>query len=74
MLDVKPARFTQQPYRELERHLQGLEYPANSEAIVRCAKINDAPLALMQVLDKLAEFSYHSLSDISKEVERIRSA
>jgi hypothetical protein len=45
-------------------HLQGIDLPAKQDELIRYAKKNDAPAAVIQQLEKLDEGPFHTMADV----------
>jgi hypothetical protein len=47
-------------------HLQGVEFPANKDDLVECAKENGANDDVLDVIEAMPEQEYRSMADVMK--------
>lgn len=55
----------------VERYLKGVDYPASKQDLVDHAQDQDAPDDVMHVIEQMADRTYNSPVDVSKEVGQI---
>ncbi|MEG3437547.1 DUF2795 domain-containing protein [Pannus brasiliensis CCIBt3594] len=56
---------------DVQKHLRGLDYPANKEAILQHAREQGADGELMSLLERLPDRDYERPTDISHEIGRL---
>lgn len=56
-----------------QSYLHGMDYPAKKQDLITLAKKNNAPEAVMQVLDRFSEDkTFRSAAEVSQEFGRIK--
>ncbi len=55
----------------VEKYLAGMHYPAEKKNLVSNAENKDAPVDVMNVINKLPDKTYNSPIDITKEIGKI---
>ena len=55
----------------VERYLNGINFPADKENLIKQAQENQVPEDVLQVLNQFEDKEYESAIDVSKEVGRI---
>ena len=55
---------------DVERALEGVEYPANREHLLRAAKQNNADGEVIAILQKMSDHHFDSISAVLREVSR----
>lgn len=53
----------------IEKYLKDANYPASKQDLVKCAKDNNAPENVMNILNKMSDKKYNSPVDITKEMK-----
>ncbi len=56
--------------KNMQKYLEGLDYPATKQDIVDKANENDAPDEVMVKIDMLDEKEYDSYADINKVLKK----
>ncbi len=52
----------------VEKFLKDLDYPAMKNEVIECARGNDAPEDVIQMLEQIPEQEYGSPTEISREI------
>lgn len=53
---------------DLQHYLNGVSYPSNKDGLVQKAQENQAPIDVIDLLNSLPDWEYHSIADISKAI------
>lgn len=53
---------------EIQKFLEGIDFPATKDDIIETAQNNDAGQEIFDLLEKLPEKEYQSLIEISQEI------
>lgn len=54
---------------EVEKYLDGVDYPASKEALLQCVKRNDAPEEIQETIDQLPEREYADHVDVDNAID-----
>lgn len=57
---------------DIQKYLEGIDYPATADDIAQHAEDNDAPEEVLMVLRQLPAKEYKNAADVSKEAGRIK--
>ena len=57
----------------IEKFLAGISFPANKETLIQVAKNNTAPDTVIELLNKIADEEYSSVTEIAREVAEARN-
>lgn len=52
----------------IQKHLKGMDYPANKDEVVQHARDRQAPENVVSLLERLPEQEYSSAKDVQKAV------
>lgn len=55
-----------------QKYLRGMDYPAGKQDLVNQARKNNAPNAVIEVLDRFEDQTFHSAADVSREFGRVK--
>ncbi|MEG3057060.1 MAG: DUF2795 domain-containing protein [Methanoculleus sp.] len=55
-----------------QKSLHGMDYPAGKQDLISQARKNNAPDAVIQVLEMFEDKTFHSAADVSQEFGRIK--
>ena len=61
-------------FNKVEKCLASISFPANKETLIQVAKNNHAPDAVMQLLNKIADEEYTSVTEIARETAEAKNA
>lgn len=53
---------------EVQKFLEGIDFPANKDDIIETAQNNDAGQEIFDILEKLPKKEYRSPTEISQEI------
>lgn len=56
---------------QVQKHLKGMDYPANKEDLIKHAKEHGADDNLQSLLEELPEDKYETPADVSKAIGQI---
>ena len=57
----------------VEKYLAGVNFPANKETLVQVAKNNSAPNTVMQLLNKISDENYTSVTEVARKIAEARN-
>ncbi len=57
---------------EVEKCLKGVDYPAEKQDLMKCAKGNHASQEVIEVLKKLPEETYQKPTDVTKAISQVQ--
>jgi hypothetical protein len=55
-----------------QKYLSGMDYPAGKQDLINHARKNNAPDAVIQVLEMFQDKSFQSAADVSQEFGRVK--
>ncbi|MCK8519594.1 DUF2795 domain-containing protein [Methanoculleus sp. 7T] len=55
-----------------QKYLHGIDYPAGKQDLINHARKNNAPSAVIQVLEMFEDKTFHSAADVSQEFGRVK--
>ncbi len=53
---------------EVEKYLSGADFPTDKDGLIECAKGNNAPGEVLDLMDKFPEQEYGDVSDVAKAI------
>ena len=56
---------------EVQKYLEGIEYPASKDELIQIAQDNDAGQEIFDTLNKLPDRDYESPTEVSMEIGRL---
>jgi hypothetical protein len=68
---AKSKRSQDMPdFIEVQKHLAGVSYPAEKDALIEVARGNDAPAHILEILEGLDDRSFDGPAEVTKAVTR----
>lgn len=55
-----------------QKYLHGMDYPGGKQDLISLARKNNAPDAVIQVLEMFSDKTFHSAADVSQEFGRVK--
>jgi hypothetical protein len=57
---------------DLQHYLKGVHYPSRKDGLILKARENEAPQDVIDLLQNLPDWEFHSITDIGKAMREIR--
>ncbi|WP_038466549.1 DUF2795 domain-containing protein [Candidatus Odyssella acanthamoebae] len=54
----------------IEKYLKGISFPASKNDLIRQAEDNQAPDAVINVLEEFSDKEYNSVTDVAQEAKK----
>ncbi len=66
-----PSNMEAPSVADVTTHLRQVKYPADKDALLRCAREVRAPEKVQRVVDRLGDRIYGGVAEVSEAVERV---
>lgn len=57
---------------EIEKYIAGIHFPCDKEGLLECARDNNAPQEVLDIMEEFSDQNYRSPVDVSRQMSQTR--